>query len=81
MTASSHSLMSTQRLFPAVCNVVTDDLPPSIPSEGADLILCMFVLSAISPKVWMSKDLLRVISLLTLLRSFTPKFSPNSPTL
>ena len=37
------------RLIADVCDVVRDDLPATVPMGGVDVVMCMFVLSALPP--------------------------------
>lgn len=45
----NHQVMSTGRILPSVCCIVEDSLP--VEAGTMDLVLCMFVLSAIPPLV------------------------------
>lgn len=40
-----------KRLEVYLCDITKDDVPMSMTKEGVDLVLCMYVLSAIPPKV------------------------------
>lgn len=44
-----HPFCAAGRLSPFVCDVVNDSLP--VANESVDVVLCMFVLSAIAPEV------------------------------
>ena len=49
ISGSSSAVGANSRVIARVCDVVKDDIP--VPDNSLDLILCMFVISAISPLV------------------------------
>jgi methyltransferase-like protein 6 len=56
---SAHPFTEAGRLFPSVCDVVNNELP--VEDGSLDVVLCMFVLSAIVPEV--SKNAARTTSM------------------